>query len=83
MKRLAFVIIVLSTLPAAAQQSVSMLPPLVLEKADQEKLSAYLMEQPTKFSLPIIQFLNEVQQRQQVAARDAAEKAEKEKANAK
>jgi hypothetical protein len=38
---------------------------IVLSKEELEKLEAFIQEMPVKYGLPLIQFLNEVAQKQQ------------------
>lgn len=71
MKKLILAFVMLSS---TAQSQIAPSPaPLILEKPDQDKLMNYLMEQPTKFSLPVIQFLNEIQQRQLAALKEKSD----------
>lgn len=74
---------ILVSSPLVAQQQAPAPPPVVpyipitITEQDHNQLRDWLMEQPTKFSLPVLQWLEEQQRKARVAkAKDAAPVAE-------
>ena len=77
MKTAIIVIMLLYTGAAFAQAAFV---PLTVDKADYDALRAWLMEQPTKFGAPVVQWLDSREAEAQARAKGKADAEVKEKA---